>query len=99
MDFDIKYEIDRGTIVDSGTTDTYLPATVAKKFSEQFLKFTGDIPFTQENIPLTLVGWLIAIHSYYNLYLLLFYIAPTKSITTLIIYINIKIYINHITAV
>ena len=45
----------RGTIVDSGTTDTYLPETVAKKFIENFSKITGGIQFSQGNIPLKAV--------------------------------------------
>jgi len=38
--------------VDSGTTDTYLPASITKKFKEHFHQFTGDIQFTLETIHL-----------------------------------------------
>mmetsp|Transcript_4033 Transcript_4033/g.6044 ORF Transcript_4033/g.6044 Transcript_4033/m.6044 type:complete len:375 (-) Transcript_4033:95-1219(-) len=50
-----KFNSDRGTIVDSGTTDTYLPASITKKFKEHFHQFTGDIQFTLETIHLTAV--------------------------------------------
>eukprot|EP01036_Dinobryon_divergens_P029752 gene29752-38893_t len=33
-----KFSSGRGAIVDSGTTDTYLPQTIAKKFAEAFAK-------------------------------------------------------------
>jgi len=50
-----KFNTGQGTIVDSGTTDTYLPASITKKFKEHFHQFTGDIQFTLETIHLTAV--------------------------------------------
>ena len=49
------FALGRGTIVDSGTTDTYLPQIIAKKFMENFSKITGGIQFSQGNIPLQAV--------------------------------------------
>eukprot|EP01038_Epipyxis_sp_PR26KG_P007871 gene7871-10685_t len=49
----LKCNIGKGTIVDSGTTDTYLPAELSKKFSDIFKKVTGGIVFTSGNIKLS----------------------------------------------
>jgi hypothetical protein len=44
----------KGVIVDSGTTDTYLPAAIATKFQAAFKKATNNaIAFSNNNIPLT----------------------------------------------
>eukprot|EP00595_Chromulina_sp_UTEXLB2642_P003816 CAMPEP_0196767814 /NCGR_PEP_ID=MMETSP1095-20130614/41984_1 /TAXON_ID=96789 ORGANISM="Chromulina nebulosa, Strain UTEXLB2642" /NCGR_SAMPLE_ID=MMETSP1095 /ASSEMBLY_ACC=CAM_ASM_000446 /LENGTH=445 /DNA_ID=CAMNT_0042136485 /DNA_START=552 /DNA_END=1886 /DNA_ORIENTATION=- len=42
----------KGCIVDSGTTDTYLPSSVANRFKELFKSITG-IDYTTANIALT----------------------------------------------
>ena len=47
-----KYATGKGTIVDSGTTDTYLPVDVAAKFSEVFKAISGSA-FSGGNIKLT----------------------------------------------
>ena len=45
------YEAGKGSIVDSGTTDTYLPQAVAGKFTAIFKELSG-VAFTQANTPL-----------------------------------------------
>ena len=47
-----KYNQGKGTIVDSGTTDTYLPSSISAKFISMFKDISG-IAFTSGNIPLT----------------------------------------------
>ncbi len=47
-----KYNSGKGCIVDSGTTDTYLPSSISTKFQALFKQISG-IAFTQANIPLT----------------------------------------------
>jgi hypothetical protein len=42
----------KGCIVDSGTTDTYLPASLSKRFSELFFK-TSDVHYSSANVILT----------------------------------------------
>ena len=46
------YQSGKGSIVDSGTTDTYLPQSVASKFQSLFQELSGVV-FTQANTPLT----------------------------------------------
>ncbi len=41
-----KYNGGRGVIIDSGTTDTYLPADVAEKWNTLFAKFTNGIKYS-----------------------------------------------------
>jgi hypothetical protein len=45
------YNSGKGVIIDSGTTDTYLPAAIGSKFKQMFREMTG-LPFS--NTPLTL---------------------------------------------
>ncbi len=47
------YLSDKGTIIDSGTTDTYLPASIKAKFEEIFSTLTGLKYNADENIKLT----------------------------------------------
>lgn len=47
-----KYNSGKGCIIDSGTTDTYLPSSIATKFTSLFKSMAG-IPFTSANIPLS----------------------------------------------
>ena len=47
-----KYNEGKGCIIDSGTTDTYLPAALMGKFTEIFKKIAG-IPFSTGNIQLS----------------------------------------------
>ena len=46
------YNGGKGTIVDSGTTDTFLPTSVQQRFNELFLQITG-VDYTQDAIHLT----------------------------------------------
>lgn len=46
------YNSGKGTIIDSGTTDTFLPTSVQQRFNELFLQITG-VDYTQEAIHLT----------------------------------------------
>ena len=47
------YNGGKGAIVDSGTTDTYLPRGVKKKFEELFRKLSGGLAYSNNNIRLT----------------------------------------------
>jgi hypothetical protein len=42
----------KGVIVDSGTTDTYLPLAIKKSFEELFKKITGGLSYSNTNIGL-----------------------------------------------
>jgi hypothetical protein len=42
----------KGCIIDSGTTDTYLPASLSKKFSDKFLEMTG-VRYSSGNVALS----------------------------------------------
>jgi hypothetical protein len=46
------YNSGKGPIVDSGTTDTYLPLAIANQFKTVFKKLSG-VSFSNANIPLT----------------------------------------------
>lgn len=53
IDFDPKnWNNEKGCIIDSGTTDSYLPQAVASQFSSIFNELAG-VPFTQANVALT----------------------------------------------
>jgi hypothetical protein len=47
-----KYNSGKGIIIDSGTTDTFLPSSIAGKFKEIFREMTG-VAFTNSPITLT----------------------------------------------
>jgi hypothetical protein len=47
-----KYNSGKGIIIDSGTTDTFLPSSIAGKFKEIFREMTG-VPFSNSPISLT----------------------------------------------
>ncbi len=47
-----KYNSGKGPIVDSGTTDTYLPSSIAANFKKLFKEISG-VTFSNANIPLT----------------------------------------------
>ncbi len=47
-----KYNSGKGPIVDSGTTDTYLPMAIATQFKSLFKQLSG-VTFSNANIPLT----------------------------------------------
>ncbi len=43
----------KGTILDSGTTDTYFPADLMAKFTAAFSKASGGVTFSSGNVKLT----------------------------------------------
>lgn len=47
-----KFNAGKGTIIDSGTTDTYFPSTIKDIFTKEFERLSG-VKFTSENIALT----------------------------------------------
>jgi hypothetical protein len=48
-----KYNSGKGAIVDSGTTDTYLPSSLASNFKEAFKTVTGGMMHTNTAVSLT----------------------------------------------